>query len=113
MTIPSQRPRYAPNLHDTDVLNVVTGGPYQYHLGDVITPGASAFIYDSPWELLPLSIFGRGGVASVCCRKFTWDMRSQQAGNIPTQRLVNQTNGGVYTGNFGLTSLIPNQSAAL
>lgn len=113
MSFAWQRKRVAPGLTNTDVTNVLNSGPYQYHMGDVLTPGASAWVYVEPLELQPISVFGRGGVASVCCRKYSFDFRAQQLGNVPTVVLKNSSNGGAYVGTFGLTSLIPDQSANL
>lgn len=113
-TLVSQRPRYAPNMGATDVLNVSTPGPFRYHLGDVFTPGASGWAMDMPSPgLLLQSVYGRGGIASVCCRKFTFDFRAQQASNVPTKTLQNVSNGGMIAGTFGLTSLIDPRNAML
>lgn len=106
MTFKLFRPRVAPNVH-TENPNVLVGGPYTYHQGDYFPPGAAVFAWDNPLELLPQSVFGRGGVASVCCRKFTFGPRAQQVGNVPTVTLVTPAQGGVLTGTFGLTSLSP------
>ncbi len=114
MTFPWQRQRYSPNITQTDTLNVSTPGPFSYHLGDVFTPGAQNWARDmGPNELLLQSLFGRGGVASVTGRKFSFDYRSQQAQNVPTVTLVNPAMGGVLVGTFGVTSLISNRSAIL
>jgi hypothetical protein len=114
MSLICSRKRYAPNIGATDVLNISHPGPFNYHLGDIFTPGADAWAFDMPTPgLLLQSVYGRGGVASVCCRKFTFDFRAQQAGNVPTVTLQNPANGGVLVGTFGVTSLISRQNAML
>ncbi len=114
MTNPFKRKQYTPNALTENVLDVRTPGPFSYHLGDVFTPGASGWARAmGPNELLLQSIYGRGGVASVCCRKYSFDWRAQQAGNVPTVTLQNVSQGGVLVGTFGLTSLIQDRSANL
>lgn len=116
-TIPHLRKRVAPNpLSTTDISEVTQAGPYTYHMGDIFTPGAYGWAMglDSTGLGIPMvSMYGRGGVASVCCRKYTFDPRAAQVGNVPTYTLVNPSNGGVPTGTFTLTSLINSQNAML
>lgn len=105
MTNPFKRKQYSPNPTGPEV---TTPGPFSYHEGDIFYPGAAVFARAmNPNELLLQSIYGRGGVASVCCRKYTFDFRAQQAVNVRTFTTVNPSNGGVYTGTFGVTSLSP------
>lgn len=93
---------------------VSTPGPFSYHEGDIFYPGAAVFARAmNPNELLLQSSYGRGGYASVCCRKYTFDFRAQQAINIPTLTTINPSNGGVYVGTFGVTTLTDQQSAVL
>lgn len=103
MTLPWQRKQYSPNPTGPEVS---TPGPFSYHEGDIFYPGAHVFARAMGRnELLLQSAFGRGGVASVCCRKFTWDFRAQQAVNVPTVTTINPSMGGVYVGTFGVASL--------
>ena len=114
MTNPFRRQQYSPNLQITDALNVNTPGPFSYHMGDIFTPGAYVWARAmNPNELLLQSSYGRGGYASVCCRKYSFDMRAQQAVNIPTLTTINPSNGGAYVGTFGVTTLMDEQSAVL
>jgi hypothetical protein len=114
MTNPFKRQQISPNLTITDALNVQTPGPFSYHMGDLFTPGASVWARAmNPGELLLQSAYGRGGYASVCCRKYSFDFRAQQVVNVATVTIQNPTMGGVYVGTFGVTSLQDDQSANL
>jgi hypothetical protein len=114
MTNPFARKQYAPQITQTDALNVNHPGPYSYHLGDIFTPGAQVWARAmNPNELLLQSSYGRGGYASVCCRKYSFDFRAQQVVNVATVTTINPSNGGVYVGTFGVTSLTDTQSAVL
>lgn len=117
MTNPFARKRVAPNPIDfTDINEVQLAGPYRYHMGDLFTPGASGWAVGMDnigFGLGAVSLYGRGGVASVCCRKYSFDWRAPQALNFPTFTLVNISNGGIPTGTFGLTTLIEQQNAML
>lgn len=115
--LPFQRKVLSPSIHAIEPEVNLAAGPYGYRQGTIILPGASAFALaregNPALQLTQQSVYGRGGFASVCCRKYSWDFRAQQVmPNIPTLTLVNQSNGGIITGTFGLTSLMP-QSAAL
>lgn len=112
-----QRKIVSPSLHSVTP-EVSATGPYGYRQGTILLPGAAAFALardaNSALQLTQQSVYGRGGFASVCCRKFTWDFRAPQLiPNSPTLTLENAAMGGLLPGTFGITSLIPQRSASM
>lgn len=115
--LPWQRKTVNPTIHSVTPEVNLSAGPYGYRQATILLPGAAAYALsrdgNPSLQLTQQSVYGRGGYASVCCRKFTWDFRAQQIQPvIPTLTLQNPSQGGVLVGTFGLTSLMP-QSAGL